>query len=197
MLVRIPEFEHFEKWKLMVVAIIAVTHPFGPEAACELVAQRAGIKGVTATRLCKDVRQMQDTLQDAETAKASAGPQRQIRELWTDLLVAIGENFVVPATWVANKDGVFSASGEADILPPMLISGVLRHVNSDELLVDLHWRSGDKWRHRQVPRSTIADRRKIVDLADFGLAVNSNNAAEVVRYLADFERENAVNIEES
>lgn len=66
---------------------------------------------------------------------------------------------------------------------------VRRLINIDSGLekIELAFQRGGFWRHHIFDKSTLADARAIVKLSDYGIAVNSDNAKHLVRYLGDVE----------
>lgn len=66
---------------------------------------------------------------------------------------------------------------------------VRRLVNIDSGLekIELAFQRGGKWNRHIFEKSTLADSRAIVKLSDYGIAVNSDNAKHLVRYLGDVE----------
>ena len=72
------------------------------------------------------------------------------------------------------------------------IMPVQRLVNIDDNTEKLKiaYRKGDKWREIVVDREIIASANKIVALSKHGVAVNSENAKYLVKFLADIEAQN-------
>lgn len=56
--------------------------------------------------------------------------------------------------------------------------------------INLAFRKGKNWRETIVDKKTLASSNLIVSLADYGLAVNSENAKHLVKYLTDIEHFN-------
>ena len=73
----------------------------------------------------------------------------------------------------------------------MLIIERCRNLHSDIAYVTLAWLVDGRWLTRVVPRAVIADRKALVELAAFGLPVNTNNAPALVAFFEAFEAENA------
>lgn len=94
--------------------------------------------------------------------------------------------------WICDMSGVkraFKASrGEVEIRfaspIPILITAVLENIDENtEKLCLAYFKNG--WRNLVCGRSTAASSTKIIELADYGLEVNSENAKLLVRFLAD------------
>ncbi|MBO5831579.1 MAG: DUF927 domain-containing protein [Alistipes sp.] len=93
--------------------------------------------------------------------------------------------------WKADDFGVTKGFGseEAVVCPhPIMPIGSLVNVDTGVEKVKIAYCKGDRrWRTIVVDRKTVASRQKIIDLADVGIAVTSENSADLVRYLADVE----------
>lgn len=78
------------------------------------------------------------------------------------------------------------------------IMPVERLVNIDDNTekLKLNYRKGFMWREIIVDKEMLASANKIVSLAKYGIAVNSENARNLVRYLTDIENLNFDTIEE-
>lgn len=91
--------------------------------------------------------------------------------------------------WTVTNHGIEGPNGR--ICPhPLLITERLNNLDTGTQKVKLSWPRFKGWRSLSVRRSVIASRSTIVSLADHAIAVNSDNAPELVRYLADFEADN-------
>lgn len=92
--------------------------------------------------------------------------------------------------WRADEYGVSIDEDYREIVAcnhPIL--PVMRLCNIDtgvEKLV-LAFRKGRQWRHTTADKRTLASRQSILELANVGVAVTSENAAYMVRYLHDIE----------
>lgn len=75
---------------------------------------------------------------------------------------------------------------------------VERLVNIDDNTekLKINYRKGFTWREIIADKETLASANKIVSLAKYGIAVNSENAKNLVRYLTDIENLNYDTIEE-
>lgn len=92
--------------------------------------------------------------------------------------------------WQADEYGVTISEDYREVVAcnhPIL--PVMRLVNIDtgvEKLV-LAFRKGKQWRHTTADKRTLASRQSILELANVGVAVTSESAAYLVRYLHDIE----------
>lgn len=97
----------------------------------------------------------------------------------------------LPPGWVIDDGGISRDRGEMIervTHAPLLVTGVLESVRGAQR-VWLQWRNGDgRWLSTTVRRSAVRDVRAIVSaLADGGADVTSNNAKDVVQWLADLD----------
>lgn len=70
---------------------------------------------------------------------------------------------------------------------PVIITERLCNIDTETEKLTLAFLKDDKWQTLIVERSTLASRTKVIELADRGIAVNSENAKAFIRYLADLE----------
>lgn len=95
--------------------------------------------------------------------------------------------------WLADDRGItcFTASGSEAVALNHPLLPVMRLVNIDsgEEKLKLAWRRGKrgKWREIIVSKADLAGKQAIVSLAKAGIAVNSENAGWLIRYLCDIE----------
>ena len=91
--------------------------------------------------------------------------------------------------WTVTNRGIEGVNGK--ICPhPLLITERLNNLDTGTQKVRLAWPRQGKWRSVAAKRSVIASRNAIIALADHAIAVNSDNAPEMVKYLADLEADN-------
>lgn len=89
-------------------------------------------------------------------------------------------------------------NGEVEEICNHPIMPIQRLVNIDDNTEKLKiaYRKGDRWREIIMDKETLASASKIVALAKYGVAVNSENAKLLVRYFTDMENLNFDRIEE-
>lgn len=95
--------------------------------------------------------------------------------------------------WRADDFGVSREGREGEeVACPHPIMPVERLVNIDTGVEKLRiaFSKGKKWRDIIVDKQTLASANKIVSLADQGIAVTSENARDLVRYISDVENIN-------
>lgn len=96
--------------------------------------------------------------------------------------------------WIANEYGVRAYnpySGEilACYHPIMPVQRLINNETNKEK-IKLAYKKGARWKEIIVDKGVIASANKIVGLADFGISITSENARNLVRYLADIENYN-------
>ncbi|MDR1638439.1 MAG: DUF927 domain-containing protein [Clostridiales bacterium] len=91
--------------------------------------------------------------------------------------------------WETDNFGIKSrGKGGKDVYAlrqPLTIECILVDRQTDTQKVKLAFRCGDTWKSISVPRKVAQTSREIVKLADYGLAVSSENSKQVVTYLND------------
>lgn len=97
-------------------------------------------------------------------------------------------------SWVANDNGIVSYNvmgmEQKASYQPTLIVQKLENIETKEMQITLAFRENYEWKELIVPKNIIASSNKIVDLAKYDLAVNSDNSKYLVRYLYDLENLN-------
>ena len=92
--------------------------------------------------------------------------------------------------WHADDTGIamIGAYGEIEALNHPLMP-VLRLVNLDtgEEKLELAFRKGKNWRRVILDKHSLASKNGIIELAKYGVAVNSENAAALIKYLCEVE----------
>ncbi len=102
----------------------------------------------------------------------------------------------VPRGWVLGDDGIYKLrpDGEESIRVthyPILLTGRTTDVLSGEARRQVLWNSPSGWCQKTIERQTLVEARKITGLGKHDAPISSNNAAMVVKFLMDFEAENA------
>ena len=98
--------------------------------------------------------------------------------------------------YICNDDGVTAVSAHADgsgretlvCSHPILPVRRLVNAETEEVKLELAWRrEGGRWRSRTFPKSLLASATGIVGLAAADIAVTSENARALVKYIADLD----------
>lgn len=97
-------------------------------------------------------------------------------------------------SWIATEDGIesqeSSRANQVACYHPILPVKRLRNVETGEEQITLAFKRGDCWNEFTVPKEMVANSRAITALSKYGVAVTSETAKLLVRYLADVENYN-------
>lgn len=104
--------------------------------------------------------------------------------------------------WIANDAGIYRLKQQGDMVKkeyackmPIIPAAVLRNIETNTEKIQLAYRrTKSTWSKCVFPRSTISNKNKIIELADFGIAVTSDTAAALVTYLGTCLVDNAETI---
>jgi hypothetical protein len=97
--------------------------------------------------------------------------------------------------WIANKSGIIMMTDKGDMRAcyhPILPIKRFVNLEDNRERVQLAFYRDGYWRDITVDKSVIASASKIVTLAGVGVAVNSETAKYLVRYLSDIENFNSI-----
>ena len=111
-------------------------------------------------------------------------------------------NLIIPEPYYVreNVTGLYVRGEDEEPIPraiacaPILITGRLNQVTNGPEGLSLCWREGYKWREKIVDRGQAMDARKLVELANDGFPVASDNARDLVAYLRRFEAANLLHL---
>lgn len=98
--------------------------------------------------------------------------------------------------WLATESGIClrnPSTGYTDILAcyhPILPVERLKNLETGEEQIKLAYKRNGRWEEIIVPKTMVTSANKIVSLSGRGIAVTSENAKFLVRYLADVENAN-------
>lgn len=101
--------------------------------------------------------------------------------------------------WIADDDGIRMKTETGEVLAcihPILPTKRLVNIDNNTEKLKIEYRKGNFWRYLVESKRTLASASQILDLAERGVAVNSENARLLVRYLHDTENMNYNRIEE-
>lgn len=98
-------------------------------------------------------------------------------------------------SYTCDENGVHRYSeltGEIEVIhhPIMPVKRVTNIETYEEKLEIAYKRGSDEWKEITVSRETLASAQKIIGLSRQGIGVNSENAKEVVKFIADLESRN-------
>ena len=98
--------------------------------------------------------------------------------------------------WIASENGIYlnnPSTGYTDVLAcyhPILPVERLKNLETGEEQIKLAYKRNGRWDEIIVPKTMVTSANKIVSLSGRGIAVTSENAKYLVRYLADVENAN-------
>lgn len=104
--------------------------------------------------------------------------------------------------WRADMSGIYNPDAVPEnrlacshpILPAEIITNV--EDGTQKVRLAFYHRSSNQWREQIIPKTIIANRSKIPEISAFGIAVTSENAKNLVRYLSEVEQLNFETIPE-
>lgn len=157
--------------------------------------------------------------QAVELIRAQAGSVgvKNFMTLWKAYLSSVKETKFIPqdnttdftgqpmelncGEWVADDYGVhgfdrFGGEIEACNHPIMPVKRLVNVDTDAEKLVIAYKKRGGPWRTVTVEKKVLASTTSIIALAEYGIAVNSENARALIRYIADVENLNLESIDE-
>lgn len=109
------------------------------------------------------------------------------------LTIFTGQPSELYTTWEADDFGVRKLIQQQTTFAcahPITISKRIHNIDSGLERLELCYRTGRRWRQVIVDKSTTASANKIVQLADYGISVSSENAKWLVNYLQELEASN-------
>lgn len=135
-----------------------------------------------------------------EKNKRQANSQAPPADNWTDFGYFDDGHELMCGAWVADHNGVVGYDmfgGHIACYHPILITKTLTNVETSKEKVRLAFLKGKskKWKVITIDKAKIASASKIVELADYGVSVTSENAKLLVRFLSDLENLNIQDIE--
>lgn len=80
---------------------------------------------------------------------------------------------------------------------PILPVHRLINIDTGEVKLEIAFKRGSRWQFKVFDKGTLASANKIVELSKYGIAVDSENAREIVKYLNFLESENYDKIPET
>jgi len=172
----------------------AMMHPEAEHwpAACARIIDRLKALGVTSYTRGEMKKLLRQRVANTQ-AEADTG-EPDLISLHDVLPEAPGaEDVVVPSGWLVSAEGIAKGADEdAEVIipAPMIITRRFTDVDGDAEHLGVAWPRDDRWHEQIVLRGSVMDSRSILQLADHGAPVTSNNSTDVVQYLADFETHN-------
>lgn len=101
--------------------------------------------------------------------------------------------------WQCDDFGITTIDRNGEVVAcshPIMPVQRLINIDSDTEKLKLAYKKGTRWRSIIADKKMLAGNNSILQLADYGVAVNSENSRHLVRYLADIEAMNYERIPE-
>lgn len=130
----------------------------------------------------------------AEKSMKQAAQKNVISSLdnWTNFEGPFNQMFC--GSWIAREDGIWAQNtGTIDAQAcyhPIMPIERMKNVQTGEEQIKIAYKRNGRWDTVVVPKTTVTSASKIVGLSSRGIAVTSENAKLLVRYLADVENMN-------
>lgn len=93
--------------------------------------------------------------------------------------------------WSTGQNGVYRMVQQGDGFKneyaspiPIMPTELLQNIEDGTEKIRIAFEKDGAWQSIVMPRSKIANKNRILDLADYGIEVNSENAAQLVKYIA-------------
>lgn len=115
---------------------------------------------------------------------------------WTNFIGTYDNMFC--GSWIAREDGIYTQNtGTMDVVAcyhPILPVERLKNLETGEEQLKIAFKRNGHWEEIIVPKTLVTSANKIVALSGRGIAVTSENARLLVRYLSDVENANSESI---
>lgn len=162
-------------------------------ASCSRIRNRLKELGVSGYRVSQLVRMGQQVV-DSGFIATSAPTQTDVMFL-SDVLEEneIPDELIEPPGWRVTQLGITrlrSNVPEPVTTTPLVIRKRLIDIEGLGELWEIGWPRDGRWIWRDIDRKEASDRRDVLQLAQFGAPVTSENSATLVEYLAAFEGAN-------
>jgi putative DNA primase/helicase len=199
MMVGHDQTQRCENGRRAAVEVAALLYADCLPVACNRIRarlQELDLRGYRVGRLIAEASQMVHVRQ--ATGEPPASAPRNVREVFAECPVP--DEVVVPPWWTLNATGLQRAGNHGDqvtLWTPLVITRRLSDVVTGTECLGLAWYRDGIWQEQVVKRTVLATSRSIVELAEYGLPITSNNAVDVVQYLHDFEAANAQELPQS
>lgn len=119
------------------------------------------------------------------------------REIVREIKEIDGIRFIEPEGFEVRNDRVDQIVYFKDtsvrkpvLYTPLFITGCALDVDSGTEEVEITFKQRRKWKNIWVPKRTVMDMKKLVELSDHGLQVSSVNVKRMIEYLSAFEASN-------
>lgn len=143
----------------------------------------------------EDFKRLKVPMRDLERlikgGQSSQGGQPESQE---KTLMTLDTRFCVPAGYALDNQGTFAvdANGQKySIAPfPVWVSGRIEGLDDRKESLELSWKRAGRIQSISVPRKTAMDANSLIELANDGFPVHSENKTRLAGYLTAFESQN-------
>lgn len=147
-----------------------------------------------AEEFIKEFQKAEQDKEKEEKANRSLQTVENITNFYED---DIGKEYPQMAcgSWIATENGIFSSetskARELVCHHPIMPIRRLKNLETNKEQITIAFKRDGLWSEMTVPKSNIASTQKIVELVDYGVQVNAENAKLLIKYLSDVEMYNA------
>lgn len=147
-----------------------------------------------AEEFIKEFQKAEQDKEKEEKANRSLQTVENITNFYED---DIGKEYpnMACGSWIATENGIFSSETskvrELVCHHPIMPIKRLKNLETNKEQITIAFKRDGLWSEMTVPKSNIASTQKIVELVDYGIQVNAENAKLLIKYLSDVEMYNA------
>lgn len=147
-----------------------------------------------AEEFIKEFQKAEQDKEKEEKANRSLQTVENITNFYED---DIGKEYpnMACGSWIATENGIFSSetskARELVCHHPIMPIKRLKNLETNKEQITIAFKRDGLWSEMTVPKSNIASTQKIVELVDYGIQVNAENAKLLIKYLSDVEMYNA------
>lgn len=147
-----------------------------------------------AEEFIKEFQKAEQDKEKEEKANRSLQTVENITNFYED---DIGKEYpnMACGSWIATENGIFSSetskARELVCHHPIMPIRRLKNLETNKEQITIAFKRDGLWSEMTVPKSNIASTQKIVELVDYGVQVNAENAKLLIKYLSDVEMYNA------
>lgn len=171
--------------------LASIEDPFDQEIAVRSAQNRAKAVGMTGfTKLWSAYKQRRRAL-------STAKPVGNVTDFTG--LEKQGIEPMQSGPWICSDEAIYTPGQYGDMIActhPIMPIERLVNIDTSETKVKVAYKRGRKWRDLVIERSLLASPQRILQLADFDVAVTSESARYLIKYLSDIEALNYESIPE-
>lgn len=97
---------------------------------------------------------------------------------------------IIPAGWLVTPEGVCKSDGVIVAAKPMVMTHIAQDVDSGRQRVAIAWKTGSQWTRRVIDRGMANNHKRLIELAEFGVPVDSRNSLALSQFLVSMENAN-------